>query len=327
MTDDRDELLAQIATLYYHYDKSQQEIADQLSLSRSNISRMLKEARERGVVEIYIHHPLRREFALEQQLQQQFKLRSAAVVQAVAGDSAATMRQLAYLGARTLDDNLDRARVLGISWGRTIHQIVDQFSPHQRHDVEVVQLMGGLSGDDPAIDGTALVQRLARALTNRYRYIHAPLIVDSPQVAAGLRAQRNIAEALELAGTADVALVGIGALDERSSSLLQAGYLTREEFVAIRERGAVGDICARHFDQEGRAVAPEIDERLIALSLEQLTAIPTVIGVAGTAAKAPAMLGALRSGHLDILVTDSEAAEAIILLDARLSPAEQATLG
>jgi DNA-binding transcriptional regulator LsrR (DeoR family) len=288
---------------------------------------MLKEARERGVVEIFIHHPMRRDFSLEQQIQRQFKLRSVAVVQSAANDSAATMRQLAQLGARTLDENLDRARVLGISWGRTIHQIVEQFSPRQRHDVEVVQLMGGLSGDDPAIDGTALVQRLARTLTNRYRYIHAPLIVDSPQVAAGLRAQRNIAEALELAGSADVALVGIGALDERTSSLLHAGYLTQDEFVAIRQRGAVGDICARHFDQEGRAAAPEIDARLIAISLEQLAAIPIVIGVAGTAAKAPAILGALRSGHIDILVTDSDAAEAIILRDARLGPAEQATLG
>lgn len=298
MTDDRDELLARIATLYYHQDQSQQEIAEQFSLSRSNISRMLKEARERGVVEIFIRHPLRRDFSLEQQLQQQFRLRSAAVVRSVAGDSAATMRQLAILGARTLDESVERASVLGISWGRTIQQIVEQFSPRQRHDVEVVQLMGGLSGDDPAIDGTALVQRLARSLTNRYRYLHAPLIVDSSQVAAGLRAQRNIAEALELAGSADVALVGIGALDEGSSSLLRAGYLSRDEFTAIRERGVVGDICARHFDQEGRAAAPEIDERLIAISRERLAAIPTVIGVAGTGAKAPAILGALRSGYL-----------------------------
>jgi DNA-binding transcriptional regulator LsrR (DeoR family) len=319
MTDARDELLAQIATLYYYHDQSQQEIADQFSLSRSNISRMLKEARERGVVEIFIHHPLRRDFALERQIQQQFRLREVAVVQSVSGDSAATMHQVAQLGARILDENLDRARVLGISWGRTMQLIVEQFSPRQRYDVEVVQLMGGISGDDPAIDGTALVQRLARTLTNRYRYMHAPLIVDSPQVAAGLRAQRNIAEALDLAGRADVALVGIGALDPQISSLLHAGYLTQDEFVAIRERGVVGDICAHHFDQDGRPAAPEIDERLIAVRIDQLAAIPTVIGVAGTTAKAPAILGALRSGHLDILVTDTDAAEAVVILDARLT--------
>lgn len=317
MIDDRDELLAQIATLYYYHDQSQQEIADQLALSRSNISRMLKEARERGIVEIFINHPLRRDYALEQQICQQFGLREAAVAPAATNDNTATLRRVAQLGARILDENLEKARVLGISWGRTIQLIVEEFSPRRRYDVEVVQLMGGLSGDDPAIDGTAMVQRLARALTNRYRYIHAPLIVDAPQVAAGLRAQRNIVEALELAGKADVALVGIGALDTQISSLLHAGYLTPEEFGMIRERGAVGDICARHFDQHGRLAAPEIDERLIAVSFEQLAVIPTVIGVAGTSAKAAAILGALRSGHIDILVTDSDAAEALLILDAR----------
>jgi DNA-binding transcriptional regulator LsrR (DeoR family) len=326
MSDDRDDLLAQIATLYYYHDRSQQEIADQFALSRSNISRMLKEARERGIVEIFIRHPLRRDFGLERQIQQQFGLREVAVVQTLTGDSQGTLRQAAQLAARILDDTLERAGVLGISWGTTIQLIVEAFAPRQRHDIEVVQLMGGVSASDPAIDGTALVQHMARSLGNRYRYLHAPLIVDSAEVASSLRGQRNIAEALELAGRADVALVGIGALDPEVSSLLRAGYLSREELASIRGRGAVGDICARHFDQNGLPAAPEIDARLIAISLDQLVAIPTVIGVAATPAKAPAILGALRGGYLDILVTDSAAAEALILLAARLTPAEHATL-
>lgn len=327
MLEDRDELLARIATLYYYQEQSQQEIAQALSLSRSNVSRLLKEARERGIVEISIHYPIPRDFFLEQRLKARFGLREAAVAKAVPGDEIATLQQAAQIAARVLDDHLAGARVLGISWGTTVHAIVDLFAPRRRHDIEVVQLMGGVSTNDPAIDGPALVARLARPLTGRYRYLHAPLIVDRAEVAAGLIEQRNIAEALEVAASAQVALVGIGALDERVSSLLRAGYLSQEEFATLSARGAVGDICARHFDDYGRPAAPEFDARLIAISLPQLAAIPTVIGVACGLLKARAIRAALRGGYLDILVTDSLTAEALLRLDDHHELDELAVVG
>lgn len=316
MLEDRDELLARIAALYYYQDQSQQEIADQLAISRSNISRMLKEARDRGIVEIFIHQPIRRDLEIERQLQERFGLREAAVVQSIPGDERATLNQAAQLAARLLDDSLGGAKILAISWGTTVHAIVNTFAPRRRHDIEIVQLMGGVSSSEPAIDGPALVQRMARTLTGRYRYLHAPLLVDRPEVAEGLLGQRNIGEALEVAAQADVALVGIGVLERQASSLLRAGYLSVDEFEAIRRQGVVGDICGRHFDLWGRPAAPAIDARLIAIRLDQLSAIPTVIGTACSPAKAQAILGALRGGYLDVLVTDSAAAEAVLLLDA-----------
>src|SRR5690242_7912036 len=85
MNYDRDVLLAEIATRYYVYDQSQQEIAEQFDISRSNISRLLKEARERGIVEIFIRHPLGRDARLEGRLIERFSLREAGVVRAIPG--------------------------------------------------------------------------------------------------------------------------------------------------------------------------------------------------------------------------------------------------
>jgi deoxyribonucleoside regulator len=245
----------------------------------------------------------------------------------VPGDALATLQRAAQLAARLLDEQLDGASALGISWGTTVYAVVDSFAPRRRHDVEVVQLMGGVSSSEPVIDGPALVQRLARTLSGRYRYLHAPLIVDRPEVAEALLGQRNIAEALELAAGAEVALVGIGALDSTLSSLLRAGYLSAEEFELIGRNGAVGDICARHFDRRGRPVAPEIDARTISVRLDELGRIPTVIGAACSPAKAPAILGALLGGYLDLLVTDSDAAEAVLLLDAARQREDEAAVG
>jgi DNA-binding transcriptional regulator LsrR (DeoR family) len=318
MTDDRAEFLARIATLYYYDDLSQQEIADQVAVSRSNVSRLLKEARNAGIVEITIRHPLHREVALERRLAEQFGLREVGVCQTVVNDPQATLDRVARLAARLLDSYLQHARVLGISWGTTVHAIAHTFRPARHYDVEVVQMMGGVGAAEPAIDGPALAQRLARGLTGRHRYLHAPLIVDTPEIAQALLAQRNIAETLQLAANADVALVGIGTLEPDVSSLLRAGYLTPEEFDRIRAAGAVGDICGRHFDIHGQPVAAEIDARLISITHAAIARLPLVIGAAASAIKAPAILGALRGRYLDVLVTDSAAAERILTLAAHM---------
>jgi len=157
---DRDALLAEIASRYYIHDQSQQAIADQLEISRSNISRLLKEARERGIVEIFIRHPLGRDAQIERQLMERFALRDIGVVRTIVGDAQATIEQAAALAAQMLEGFLAGARSLGISWGTTVHAIAHAFAPQRRYDVEVVQMMGGVGSTDPAIDGPALAQRL-----------------------------------------------------------------------------------------------------------------------------------------------------------------------
>ncbi len=320
MNYERDALLADIARRYYLLDQSQQEIADQLDISRSNISRLLKEARRRGIVEIYIHHPLGRDTHLERQLAERFGLREVGVVQAIAGDAQATLVQAATLAAQMLDGFLANARSLGISWGTTINAIAQAFAPQRRYDVEVVQMMGGVGSSDPTIDGPAVAQRFAQALSGRYRYLHAPLIVDTPTIAQALLLERNIAETLSAAAQADVALVGIGAAEPSVSSLMRAGYLTPEEFRTIQQAGVVGDICARHFDITGRMAAPDIDARLISVSLESIAQIPVVVGAACGPTKARAIRGALAGGYLDVLITDSATAEAVLALANTAAP-------
>jgi deoxyribonucleoside regulator len=112
---------------------------------------------------------------------------------------------------------------------------------------------------------------------------------------------------------ADVALVGIGARGRGSSALLfNDRYLSQAEVDEIDEAGAVGDICGRLFDAEGRACRVSVMGRVIGLELDTIRQLPEVIAIATGRDKAEAIRAALRGGLIRILVTDADAARAVL---------------
>jgi DNA-binding transcriptional regulator LsrR (DeoR family) len=112
-----------------------------------------------------------------------------------------------------------------------------------------------------------------------------------------------------------VALVGVGAPASEVYSLLRAGYLDQARWVELRSQGVVGDVCARHYDAQGKELDIDLNRRIVGIELQDLHTIERVIGVAGGEAKAPAVLGALRGGHVNVLVTDDATARRVLTLD------------
>ena len=105
-----------------------------------------------------------------------------------------------------------------------------------------------------------------------------------------------------------------------------AGYLAPDALARLRSEGAIGNICARHYGADGRSLALGLDGRVVGLDLDSLHKIDRVIGVAAGSIKAQAILGALRGRHINVLITDSHAAEEILSLDLRGATGDQTTL-
>jgi DNA-binding transcriptional regulator LsrR (DeoR family) len=309
---DRNQLLAYVASMYYEGRRSQADIAAEVGLSRSMISRLLDEAHRRGLVEIRIQWPTAPVPDLGRQLAQVFGLRRACVIDASGLPYPAMLRQLGAAADAELHSLLRDGMTISVAWGSALWETVRAVRPGSWEGIEVVQCIGALGSAHSPSDGPAIAQLLAQKLGGRYRYLHAPLVVDSEDVCRGLLADRTIAETLDLAGRADVALVGIGTVDPERSSLRRAGYLSEEAVGELRHRGAVGDICARYFDAAGVPIGAPIDRRVIGIGLDVLREVPTVLGIAGGAVKAESILGALRGRYVDILVTDREAAELLL---------------
>jgi len=313
-TDSRLRLLAEVASLYYENELTQEEIARKLGISRSNVSRLLAEAKQKGVVEIRINYPWETSPSLQMELMNRFNLRVARVLKADRMGYKRILRGLGALAARYLEGILNNASILAIGWGTALYEVVNALRPRQL-GIEIVQMIGAIGSGDPLIDGPELARELAKTLGGRYRYLHAPLIVRDEEVQKAFLREQRISETLELAKGADIALVGIGSVDPSVSSLLRAGYIDEEGLEAIRRCGAVGDICARQFDIQGNVLDIELNRRVVGIDIESLKRIDCVMGVAGGMPKAPAILGALRGGFVNVLITDNRVAQEVLRLD------------
>lgn len=314
----RDEMLAHISELYYQNGLNQSDIAKLLGLSRSMISRLLIEARERGIVEFRIHRPIFTNPDLERELVVRFGLQTARVLDVEHLPYPELLRQLGKLAASELVMHLQDRMTVATAWGMTIWELV-QALPYQAYpNLRVVQCVGAL-GNQQSCDTPLVVQRMAQALGAQYFLLHAPLIVESEAVCAQLLQQRMIWETLEMARHADLLVVGIGSVEPEVSSLKRAGYLSEAELVKLARDGAVGDICGRYLDLAGQPIPTPFDGCLVGITLEDIRRIPCVFAVAGGAAKGKAILAALRSGLLHILVTDKGAALEVLRHSNQLS--------
>jgi DNA-binding transcriptional regulator LsrR (DeoR family) len=114
-----------------------------------------------------------------------------------------------------------------------------------------------------------------------------------------------------MAQRANIMLVGIGAVNENIGQY-RAGYLEDADLEYIRGKGAVGEVIGTYFSLEGEVVPLELNERIIGLGFEDLINISTRVGVSWGIQKAPANIGAARSGLVNVLVTDETTAREML---------------
>lgn len=307
-------ILVRAATLYYLDGLSQADVATELGVTRSNVSRVLSEARRLGIVEIRIHDPSGRSDSLEEQMVERFQLRECHVAPTGTADNA--LGRVGMLGATWLTDNLPASGSVAVSWGSGVQAVVEAVSPGPRHSkIEVLPLVGGVSNVDSARDANVLVRALASKLGASHRRLYAPAVVDSRATRDTFLQESSIGGVLEDAGRATIAIVGVGTLGSgASSAIVESMRLTPQERAEFEAAGPVGDCCTRFFDAAGRPVHSVVDERVVAIELDALTRIPTVVGVAAGAAKAPGVHAALNARLFDVLVIDSTLAEALLAL-------------
>ena len=308
------DLMVEAATLYYEEQLTQAEIGQRLATSRSTVSRLLRDARSQGVVQITIHHPWARHSRLEARLRTTFGLRDARVLRAGDRPAEAVLDGIGALTARYLQGAIRDGMVLGVSYGRSIAATIRHLTPDRPLDLVVVQLLGALGSDNPLIEGANLARNLAAKYGAAYRYLYAPLVVEDARTRDLITQEPLVQDVLAVGREADIALVGIGALGDEAPSLIWRGYLSAADLARLQRLGAVGNMCAQFFDVHGHKLDVDLNHRSISIGLDGLRGIGLVVAAAAGRKKAPAILGALRGGHVDVLITDDQAIEAVLAM-------------
>lgn len=310
---ERNRLLVHVARLYYENNYSQEEIAKELHLSRPYVSKLMHAAREAGIIKIQVIDPMNTESHLEAEMRVQFGLKKAIIV-----PSRTDGKDLQYVGeaaARYLDGILQDGMIIGTSWGDTIYQVSEALiSRTDLQKVTYVQLCGGVSDVSSSVHASEIANNFSEKLDSASYLMQTPAIVGSRELKEMLEKDVNMKKILELGKKADVCMFTIGAfgVEGRRSALVRAGYLDQEQTVKLKEKGAVGDICSHMIDAEGRLCDEDLDERTMALSLENIARKKWRIGVAQGVSKEESILGALKSGIMNVLITNERTAMGIL---------------
>ena len=308
------ELLTRVSILYYQEGWTQDHIAREHKISRIKVGRLLKKARDHGIVEINIrHHPVY-STNLEQQLQKAFGLKAALV--AIDQSSEDEQRkQVARVVLKYLSDTLRDGDVVAVGQGRNIAAIANSSTfVHSRH-VRFVSAIGGTHPAGDEINADHICRKLAKLFGGTSETLYAPAYVESSELADQLLENDTVKETLNRARKADVAIVGIGDLNE-NSHMVKFGWFSPQDLIRVRsEHGVVGDMMGYDFIRlDGSQIDPVIDGKIIGLTTSELKRIPEVIGIASESSKVLSVLGALRTGSISILATTVNNALALLSL-------------
>jgi deoxyribonucleoside regulator len=305
------QVLLRIARLYYEDNMTQEEIARELGLSRPTVSRLLAQARQEGIVQISVADPLAEHEESSAHLARAFGLRQAIVVSSEGITAEQVVKRLGLAAARYLRTSLREGEMVGIGWGRTLHAVAKALEVEHPLGIQVLPLIGGMGQVSSSLQVNELARRLARAFDGTWSPLYAPAFVEDEVTYQSLCQLPDVAGIVQNWPFLDAALVGIGSFAmHQKRSMLFGDYMQDWLVQELARREAVGDLCGRFFDTHGQQCL--VEPGVIGISLGELRTLDHVVAVAGGEKKAAAILGALRGGYLDVLVTDATAAKAIL---------------
>jgi DNA-binding transcriptional regulator LsrR (DeoR family) len=302
-----EDALAKVTWLYYHRKLTQQQIAEELGISRPTVIRLLRQASESGLVTVSLRLDILRRMDIAQEMAQRFGLKEVFIVPTSKRDTESdVIRAVGRTGALYLETNIKPDQILTICWGRMMYEVASALTEKPVSGLVVAQSFGGLNSGE-SFNPSRVTSLVGEKLHARVYHLYVPAMVATRELRDVLLADSGIHAALEVARHASIFMAGIGKV-ENTATILETGFFDISTIDRLRARGAVGDISGRYFDIHGKRILGDIEDRIIGLTWEDLERLENVAAVACGQDKTQAILGALRTGILDYLIIDDRTA-------------------
>jgi len=311
VAEDNSALMTLVARMYYLDGLGQSEIAQIYGVSRSKVSRLITEARHRGIVRISVDEYDPRHYGLEQKLVARFGLRHVVVVRNMPGAEENLRRTVGYFAASEAAEWIRQATTVGIAGGRTLGALIQAMEAQPpASGPAVLQLMGTIGASPSSIDASELCRMLAMRFHGVVQTISAPALVEDGRVREMFLSHRQIRSVWRSFSSLDLAFVGIGTLDE--SVFVVRDVFEPAELKQLRSVGAVGEICGRFFDARGRECESPFRERVISIDLDVLRQCGDVVGVTTGRKRAAAIRASISGKLINGLIIDEIGARAVL---------------
>lgn len=306
-----------IANHYYNDNMSQQEIAEAMGVSRSQVSRLLILARERGIVDIHIKLPDTFSISrLEKQLCISLNLERVLICDTAEFENTreterSLLADVTTFAAAQLPRLLENDKIIGVGRGRTIYSVSLQLPVIKPLPQRLfVPLTGNTGTRLSELQTSAIVNRFADKFGAEALYINSSFLRPASELKLGEAWLRELQDNWD---RLDAAVIGLG---QYSSSLVS--YI--EEFPSeLIKRGnslvAEGEIIGQPFSADGpldwfKKYAQ--DYVYIGIPLDSLRTVKNVICIASGANKIGPIITAARLGYFKTLIVDKLTAEGIL---------------
>jgi DNA-binding transcriptional regulator LsrR (DeoR family) len=316
---DDERLIYKVCCLYYQDNMNQKEVADYLGVSRSSILRMLQKGKELGIVTIELHNPRFYDYGeMEKALERAYGLKDVVIVENSVLDTIS--ESTAYLfgsAADYLHGFFKEGDRIGVAMGTTLNNVVSTNKVYDKYkNILFVAMEGGISRgtiDNIDVQGNEIARKFADKFGGSYTQFLSPAVFSDKSVLDYFMNEKAVNYIIDEFKKLNVIVVGIGVPDNSVNHTLEkAGYITTPELRQLVDNGAVGDLCLQFFDKDGNADRFSFyNDRVAAMNLSEIRRIPSKIGIAGGTRKAEAVIGAIRGGYINILITDSECAKSL----------------
>lgn len=314
-TGDKEAILSNVALLYYGEGLTQGEIAKRLKVSRATVVNMLRESRDQGIVDIRVNGRHLSGSTLARSLRETFNLQDVYVAQPGDGillERSDILAQLGRVAATATLDIVEPGDRVGIAWGETIMAVAKAMPANPVQDVEVCQLIGSMISDRVPASENCTIQ-IASKLDAQCFTLHAPGLISDAKLAQQIRQEPTINVQLERLKDLDFCVYSIGNVAPETH-LVAAGMAEVDALASAKEQGAVGVICCRYIDGQGREMPLPPSDRLIAAKTEDLRSARKKLLVVCGIDRRDATLAALHGDLVTHLCVDAALAQS--LLDA-----------
>lgn len=295
----QDELIVAVAEDYYLNKASFAAISKKYNLSRYLINKYLNDGLKSGLVRIEIQSNSHRNQQLEQLFSAQFPDVHFTIIKDAA-DEIESMHRLAENSANIAQQLIQaqNPQVLGLAWGESMYNLIDNFNNIPLRDTYFVQFIGENMKYHSTVGSTRMVEKAATKFSCEFRTLPAPLYILDDQTRLGLAHEPATKSTLAMGSQMDMLITGLGTLKS-----LQSIEPWNDNLTAIIPESdlpnVAGLIYGRPYDIDGQFLNVDHD-KTFGLDLETIMHVPTRFCFVRGKFKSMATIGALKGK----LVTD-----------------------